>query len=984
MYRARKLILTLFALLIVIGVAFAQGSGKIVGSIIDKENGEGLIGANVYLDGTEFGSVTDFDGTYVIVGIPDGNYVLVVSYIGYNEIRIQNVVLAGGNTQKYDLAMETESFETDVLVVEAEAVTNSEASLLKLRQKATSVSDAISAEEISKSGSGDAAAAMKKVTGASVVGGKYVYVRGLGDRYTSTSLNGAEVPSADPDRKSFQMDLIPSSMLENINTQKTFTPDKPGTFTGGLVDVRLKDSPEDFTLTFNSSVGYNSVTTAAGNFIVGERGDTDWLGFDDGTRELPDYFKNLNNTLEDRLFYLNNDDLFPTDADKRAEALRIDRIYHSFGPVMSPRSSYAPYNGSFGLSVGNTHWFDEQKQSIGYFGSLTYGREAKFIDDAEVGRYKMDGDPDTTPTLDGEELIGNYTKGTIEANWGAIANVAYKNADYGKLKLAYMRTQSGINEGTYIDAKRDRDQTSNRRFETYVTSWTERALDNYQVDGEHLIPFLGDLKMDWLLSFSENTQDEPDQRYFFNVYSYEDDGVTIDRAFDGANSQPLSRYYRDLKEDVTTFNLNLEWPFEQWGGLKARVKTGVAMKTTNRVYNQRRFDYAENNVDFNDDHGGNIDSLFINGVGIIDSTNSSYRKWFGMYMTSKLDSINFFRGDMRVNAAYFMVDLPLMRDLRMIAGARYETTKINSGTLDPKIPRGLLDNSDLLPSVNIIYALEENMNLRMVYSNTIARPTFRELAPYESFEFVGDFVIKGNSDLRRTYIANWDLRWEWFTNPGEIVAASVFYKRFFDPIERYADPARDGDNTFFFKANVPDARVYGLELEYRQSLGVIDNLIGMHGVFSDVKLGTNFSYVFSEVDVPEEEIESLERNFVDNPDKTRPFVGQSPVLANVNLAYDNYESGTSAGIYYNYFGDRLYLIGRNGTPNVFEKGFGTLDFKASQALGENFSASLSIKNILDPDQYFVYKLDNDVTTKEFTYSRYKTGTTISLGFSYKM
>jgi hypothetical protein len=234
MYRARKLILTLFALLIVIGVAFAQGSGKIVGSIIDKENGEGLIGANVYLDGTEFGSVTDFDGTYVIVGIPDGNYVLVVSYIGYNEIRIQNVVLAGGNTQKYDLAMETESFETDVLVVEAEAVTNSEASLLKLRQKATSVSDAISAEEISKSGSGDAAAAMKKVTGASVVGGKYVYVRGLGDRYTSTSLNGAEVPSADPDRKSFQMDLIPSSMLENINTQKTFTPDKPGTFTGGL------------------------------------------------------------------------------------------------------------------------------------------------------------------------------------------------------------------------------------------------------------------------------------------------------------------------------------------------------------------------------------------------------------------------------------------------------------------------------------------------------------------------------------------------------------------------------------------------------------------------------------------------------------------------------------------------------------------------------------------------------------------------------
>lgn len=961
----------LLTLLFFINNLQAQNTGKISGTVVDAEFGDGLIGANVFIDGTAMGAATDLEGRYIIDMVPEGTYSIVFSSIGYTKQTITGVEVKVGEITKIDIVMNTESFETEEVVISAKAVTNTEAALLAKRQKSISVSDAISAEEISKSGSGDAAAAMKKVTGASVVGGKYVYIRGLGERYSSTMLNGAELPSADPDKKSFQLDLIPGSMLDNINTIKTFTPDKPGSFTGGLVDVSLKSYPEKLQFNLSSSVGYNSIATGNGDFILGSSGGSDYLAMDDGSRDLPDILGD--GTIDiDRT---NN-------VDTREQAEELDVISRSFTSSMAPVSATAPVNTSLALSFGNTINLDvDGTNAIGYFGSFTWGQNYSFIEGGDVGRYKLIGALNQVEGLE-SEFQGEEMKGTRSIDWGAIANAAWKNPSIGQIKLSYMRTQSGENEGRYMVGYRDRDRSSANStvsFETRVVSWTERALDNYQIEGDHVIPSLSNLKFDWKASYSLNNQDEPDQRYFFNIYRVNDDGSKT-YAFDGANSQPLSRYFRDLQESNTSTQLNFSLPFTSWSGFASKIKSGFYYSKVDREYNQKRFDYNENRIDFGD-YNGDINALFMD-VGIIDSLSRPNRpsRWFGLTMDNEAvkDSTNYFRGDSEIMAGYLMIDLPITQSLRFIGGARIETTNMNSYTLDPDDETGNLDNTDVLPSLNLVYALDPTMNLRLAYTNTLARPTFRELAPYISFEFVGDFLYIGNPNLKRTLIDNYDIRWEWILNPGEIVALSAFYKNFHNPIETYIDPTFSDDNTLRSVKNVDEAVVYGVEFELRKNLGFLSPYL------ENFKLGTNFSFVHSAVDVPQEEIDEKIFNGDPDPDKTRPFNGQSPFLFNLNLTYDNFETGTSAGLFYFLFGDRLYITGRHATPDVYERGYGTLDFKATQSLFNNFEISLSAKNILDPEQVFSYKLDNGIVNKEFNYSAYRIGSSYSISVSYKL
>lgn len=949
---------------------FAQDTGTLKGVVVDNNFGDGLFGVNVFIQGTTRGAATDINGEYTISGIERGFYTFTYSMIGFQKQVVTNVEIKPGETKQIDIILNTETYETEEVVISAKAVTNTEASLLAKRQKSAAVSDAISAEEISKSGSGNAASAMKKVTGASVVGGKYIYIRGLGERYSATMLNGAELPSADPDKKSFQLDLIPGNMLNNINTIKTFTPDKPGSFTGGLVDVTLKSYPENMSISLSSSVGYNTIATGNDNFILGNKGGNDYLGFDDGTRDLPGVLEGGDIDIP-RTSTVNSTE----------EALYLDKISKSFNKIMAPASATANVNSSFSLSIGNSVSLDEGKNhNIGYFGSLSWGQNYSMVENGDIGRYKLVGALSDVTGLEAE-FEGKDTKGSYNVDWGAIANVAYKNSDIGEIKLSYIRTQSAKSTGRYMVGVRDRDRSSissTVTFETRVISWIERRLDNYHLEGEHQISAFDNIKLDWKVSYALNTQDEPDQRYFFNVFRVNDDGSKT-YAFDGANSQPLSRYFRDLKETNFSAQLNLTYPLKIWSNHSAKFKSGIYTSNVGREYNQIRFDYNTNRLNFGN-YDGDIEVLF-NDTGIIDSVSrpNSPSRWFGLTIDNEAvkDSTNYFRGDSKILASYLMLELPITSRLRFIGGARIETTLMNSWTLDPDDEKGSLNNTDILPSLNIIYALNENMNMRFAYTNTLARPTFRELAPYLSFEFVGDFLYVGNPNLKSTLISNYDIRWEWFMNPGEIFALSGFYKDFTNPIESYIDPTFSDDNTLRSVKNVDEALVYGVEVELRKGLGFVSDDL------QNFKLGSNFSLVGSVVDVPQEELDEKIFNGDPAPNKTRPFIGQSPYLFNLNLTYDNFETATSAGVFYTLFGDRLFLTGRHATPDVYERGYGTLDFKVTQRIFENFELALSAKNILDPEQIFSYHLDNGVVDKEFNYSAYNLGRIFSISISYK-
>jgi len=967
-------LLTIILITAIAVMAQSAGKGKIFGSVVDSETGQPIIGANVYLEDTSLGAASDLDGNFAIFNVPAESYTLVVSVVGYAETKINNVKILNNKITKLDISITPEILTTEVVVVEAKAVQNTEASLLKSRQKSIAVSDAISAEEISRSGSGDAASAMTKVTGASVVGGKYVFIRGLGDRYSMTTLNGAELPSADPDKKSFQLDLIPSNMLDNINTIKSFTPDKSGTFTGGIVDVSLKTYPEELTFQINSAVGYNSIATGNENFILGNSGKNDWLGLDDGTRELPEILKNTSADLRVRRGM------------SVEEALWIDEISRSFNTSMVPVASEAPVNSSFGISLGNTVYLNQsRKQSIGYFGSITWGQSYSFIENGEIGRYKLVGGFNDAEALV-PNFVGSDTRGTREIHWGSIANIAYRNNRFGQVKFSYMHTQVSEAEGRSLVGYRHTDRTapgSTREFSTNTVSWIERSLDTYQLDGEHLIPFLTNVALDWKISQSSNEQLEPDQRFFFNVQIPQKDS-TIIYQFDSANSIPISRYYRDLSEDNFSTQINLSLPFRQWNRLQSKVKLGFASTNVDRSYNQRRFDYVATTQlnAFSDGYTLDHEALF-NAVGIIDSTTQPDRpdRWFrgGLYINEAIDSSYFFTGDMQTIAYYSMIDIPLFNRLRFIGGARYESTLMNSRTQKSSDVPGRLDDQDILPSINLIYGIQDNMNFRAVYSRTIARPTFRELAPYENFEFVGDFIFRGNANLKRTLITNYDLRWEWFLNPGEIIAISGFYKKFTNPIERkFIRIGGSGDDYKIGIENVSEGRLYGTELEIRKSFDFISDKL------SDLKIGSNLTLVDGVVDLPQDDYELKLIAGDSSASKTRPFPGQSPYLFNINLTYDQYSSHTSFGIYYNIFGDRLFITGRDGTPDVFERGYGSLDVKASQGVFNNFIISFTARNLLNPAQEYSYTLKNELVNKDFIYQSYKKGISYSLSITYNL
>lgn len=947
----------LFSLLFfIVGLtAFAQ-DGKITGTLVDSENGEPLIGANVLIDGTTLGAATDIDGHYSITQVPAGTYNVIFSFISYTKTTVSNVEMKPGETVKLDVALKPEAIETDEVVVTAKLLENTEATLLLQRQKSTQVSDAISSEDISRSGSGDAANAMTKVTGASTVDGKYVYIRGLGERYSSTQLNGSEIPSSDPDKRTVQLDIFPANLIENIVTTKTFTPDMPGNYTGGAVNIGTKSFPEKLTVSFSASTSFNSQTTfESGKFLFYNGGGSDWLGMDDGTRDIPSIITDPNTDIPDRsVVYANYD-----------EAQKLDEITRSFSPQMDVSYGDARINQSYSFSFGNQYTLGEQP--LGVLATFSYSRKNSGYNDGIVSRYKLTGDVGSTDNLTN---LFNYVdaEGVDEVNWGGLVNVAYKFHPNHSVKANYMFNQSGESGARYLTGTFPDQLQEDRTFETRTLRYVERQLNTMQFKGEHSFESIGGMKADWLVSFASNTQDEPDLRYFSNHYGTLN-GRTI-YSISPANYPEPTRYFRKLTEDNQNYALNLEIPFKQWADLNSKFKFGGAFLTKERDFSTRSFKLAE----VNSKYDGTGNDYFAQNMGIIETRNDTL-SIFGLALQDASEDRNNYSGTEDVTAFYGMVDLPLFKDFRVITGARFETTQTDVVSQDTTFEAGKLDESDILPSLSFLYNLSEKMNLRLAYGRTLARPNMRELAPFPSNSFVSGFTLNGNPELQRTLIDNFDLRWEWFIRPGEIVAVSGFYKNFENPIERVFII---GENNEISYKNVDKALVYGAEFEFRKRLDELSDLLDTD-LFSNFYIGTNFTWVVSQVNIGEAELQSIRALDPDAPD-TRRLQGQSPYIINANIAYQNYEIGTSISLFYNVFGERLSEVSQSATPDVFEQARNQLDFIASQKIWNGFSLKFSIKNILDEP----IKKTIDFKDTEYIIAEYYRGVDYSIGFSWNL
>lgn len=945
-------VLSLFAACLS-AMASSPDTGVIAGRVLDSETGDPLPGANVIIRGTQRGAATDLNGSFRITSLAPGVYSVTASMIGYTRMIVEEVNVDAGKVTRVDFVLHPEALVGEEVVIEAKALRDSDGALLKARQKASTVSDAISSESISRSGSSDAADAMRFVTGASVVEGKYVYIRGLGERYTTTQLNGAELPSIDPYKKTVQMDLFPSILFENIVATKTFTPDKPGNYTGGSINMNTKNYPERFTLSFTTSAAYNSQTTGS-RVLTYRGGNRDWLGFDDGTRAIPPELADPNVEIP----------TISTAFRDREAALKLDALSRAFNPTMAPGIRSAPFNYRYSFSLGNqTTLFG---RSLGFLASLTYHRQLLAYDNGVTAQYQLTG---KVAEVDELNVLSNFrdSRSADEVRWGGMGRLSYKLHRYHSLGGRIIYTRSGESVARYQSGPMPRDLPPGTTFETRVLQYVEREMRVAQIDGSHYLPGLADSRIKWMLSHTNSSQEEPDLRFFSNEFiPFNRNGVhdTL-YAISVANYSRPARYFRTLDEQLTDYRIDLTFPLQGLFGIRGEMKFGSQYSGKSRSFRERRFEYYQTSAVRYD---GDPQAYFGDqAVGIVDSSNKRYR--FGNYIVDASQLASNYDGDESITAFYTMVDLPISQKWRLITGARFEKTRTDVQSLDPAKPRGKLVLDDLLPSVNLIYRLSGQMNLRAAYGRTLARPNLRELAPFPSFDFIGDFIFVGNPELKRTLIDNFDLRWEWFMKPGEVLAVSGFYKHFKNPIER----AIVSDNNQGQFQNVDAARVYGVEFEARMRLGFL------HTRLDNLIFGSNLTFVHSRVDIPGFEMQTL-RALDPNASDTRPLQGQSPFVLNLNFSYDNLNTGTSIGMYYNLFGDRLSEVSLGGTPNVFEKARGSLDATFSQKIWHGISVKLSAKNLLDSYVRKVYPYKG----KEFVATEYPNGRTFGLSIRYEI
>lgn len=916
-----------------------EKKGSITGTVVDAETGEPLIGVNVVIQGTGRGAATDVEGRYQITDLDPGIYDIKATFLSYAPMNVEEVKVEAGETTNLDIQLKSQAENLGEVTVTARSVDDNEAALLNKREKAIGFSNAISAESISRSGAGNAAEAMKKVVGASVVEGKYVHVRGLGERYSETQLNGANLPSADPDKKSFQMDLFPGSLIKNITTVKTFTPDQPGNFTGGLVNVETKDFPDRFTFEISARQSYNS-QTSFNRILQGNSSSTDFLGFDNGAREMPDPVQ----------VYLDDPEReFPQRSSSMEGTGELDRLSNSFNKQMAPVAEDIGMNQGFSASIGNL--LSLGGNDLGYTASLTYGRSFSGYDRGRYARWAGNAGADSLSS----RINMRDRKGEENVDMGGLVNLSYRWNSNHKTSATYLRSQNGTNTARTLTGSSTKDLSDRALFRSQTMHYKERSLSSYQLEGQHFLRDWANATVDWRASYAKNTQDEPDLRFVWNVRSFLPAFNDSVYSMPTNNvSAPPSRYFRDLDEENINTAVDISVPFPTHTSSKGKIKFGGSYNNVERTFREDRIEYVlpENGAVSIDEVEGDMNAFF-EKVGLLSTDSGPV---YGLTINNATTRRNNYDASKELYALYGMVQLPLMNRLKLSGGIRMEDTDIATISQDSSVAEGHLDNTDFLPSVNLTYNITENMNARASFTKTLARPTFRELAPYVTFHFVGDYLFSGNANLKRTLIQNYDLRWEWFPNPGEVIAVSGFYKRFKNPLERVIRV--DIGNNVSSIQNVDRGLVYGAEFEVRKQLDFLGDPL-RHFLVS-----TNLTLVNSEVDVPRLElIEILNLNSQTMSDeeidqaiekaseeaKHRPLSGQSPYTFNFDLSYENPEIGLSADLNYNIFGDRLSEVMRGATPNSFERGYGMLNFVGSKSITDHFTLKVSLDNLLNPD-----------------------------------
>ncbi|MCK0161502.1 TonB-dependent receptor [Allomuricauda sp. F6463D] len=919
---------------------FAQ-TGTISGKIMDGEFNDVLPFANVMIKGTTIGATSDFDGAYSLEVEP-GTYTVSFSFLGYTTQEVTGVVAGENQTVSVNATLQPAASQLDEVVLTTTVRKNTEASVLNLQKNSVTLMDGLSLESIKASGASNIASAIKRVPGVSVQEGKYVYVRGLGDRYTKSILNGMDIPGLDPDKNTVQMDIFPTNILENVIVLKSASAELPADFTGGVVNIVTKDFPTQKQMSFSASMGYNPNMHFQDNYLSYNGGGTDFLGFDDGTRELP--------------ISPNADVPSPSN---QQDNDKLEGITRSFDPTMAAEQQNSRPDFSLGFSYGNQ--FDVGENKLGFIASLDYKNTTTFYDGFENGIYQKAPESDIYDLRFDRRQRGDLGTNNVLAS--ALAGLSYKTGK-SKYRLNLLHIQNGESQAALFEQRTEISNAIDVIKDNL--EYSERAVSNLLLSGKHTSENAS-FVTEWSISPTLTNVQDKDVRLTTFIINPDTYTISSDAGFP-------TRLWRDLEEVNAVAKLDFSKNYTLFGN-KSIFKFGGLYS-----YKQRDYSIYNYNIAFFNYTTADLDGD-PNAI-LADETIWTTENNSGSYVRGNFQPANSFDSEQNTMAFYVSNEFKFADKFRAILGLRaeqfttYFTGQNNSGT-EVYDNEKTIDVLDFFPSANLIYEFKENTNFRLSYSRTTARPSFKELSIVQIPDLLTGILFLGNLDLQPTYVDNFDFRFEVFGDKAQMVAISSFYKKFTDPIEIVAYDITAPNQ--FTPRNAPSATVFGVELEARKNFGFISEGL------ENLSVNLNLSIIDSKIDMARGENQEYESRQIfardgETIEDSRQLQGQSPFLINAGLNYDNTEKGLETGIFYNVQGKTLEVVGFGQNPDVFTQPFHGLNFNFSKTIGKEQRSKISFKanNLLNDNRESLYE-SYGATKQNFSFR--EPGVSISLGYS---
>ncbi|HMI05694.1 MAG TPA: TonB-dependent receptor [Pedobacter sp.] len=922
----KKAIIT--ALFVIIGSAVFAQTGRISGKVSDKKSGETLIGVTVKIAGTTKGMATDVDGKYSLTGLTTGKYTLVFQYVGYGTKEISDVEVTNAKNTIFDVILDEAGGQSLKEVVIKGSFKKESVNALYAQQKNSAVvSDGISSEAIKRSPDRNTSDVLKRVSGATIQDNKFVVVRGLSDRYNTAMLDGASLPSTEPNRKAFSFDIVPSNLVDNLIISKSATPDLPGDFTGGAIQIQTKDIPDQNFITVSAGAGYNSVATF-NNFQSGPRPASDFFGFNDGSRNLSPNFPSRTRAAAGTL----------TPAQQLTAIKTLPQDWNIYNNSALPSQNYQ-------FTIGRVKDL-ENNRKLGAIASITY-------------RNSQTKNEDLFRDYNAYRYTDNSYK--FSTNLGGLANFAY---NFGNNKITFKNIYNKTLDDQYL--YRQGNFAGTTAYKYYAFDLMEKSLLKSTLEGTHQI---GDKnsKLVWTLAYSNIINDQPDQRKMGYTRGIADPESVPYNAALSAPSKENARLFTKLNEDIYSGSVNYSIPLNMFKKVST-LKIGGTSQYRSRDFASRFLTLTIDPVAHGDVYQSigqrPIQRLFTQAI--INS---------GVYQLNDLalPSDNY-DGTSFINAGYAMLDNKIGEKLRVVWGARAEQFNLDLNTANERGEPISVTRSELkvLPSANLTYALTEKSNLRASYYRSLARPEFREIAPAQYYDYEFSSSFSGNTKLKTADIDNFDIRYEIYPEAGQILSISGFYKKFSNAIEGVLDDSNSLPNTSYF--NSSKANVYGVELELRKTL----NFINPDNFFKNTSVYSNLTFVKSEV------TNSTDKDYID---KKRPMVGQAPYVINAGLQSSFLENKLSFNALYNRIGRRINKASGVLFPSIWEAPRDLVDFQVSyKVLKNKGEVKFNASDLLNNDITFYWDRDlnkkYDGNSTDETISRYKPGSNYSLSFSY--